>query len=493
MQNVVYVLDNVGNPLMPTKRFGRVGFFLQEGLAKITNAHPFTIQLIYEIEERKFGRLQGAIRLGRTDIGVAVVTKRGEVVYEAHVTSRNREIPKLLGERAEHRHASRQGARQRRKRRARKNGTTTEFPEGRTFFGYDDGMSTVKDIRSKEAKIDNRKEVVLGPVLRQCAQTHLSIARLVRKLLPVTDWTIVCDDLQKMGDGCIPSEVRKFKKHGHLKRTKQQIFEQQDGCCALCGNPITCFHHILPKRKGGSDRKENLVGLCQECHVKIHTNRATIDCVGVKKKESDAAVIREALPYIYDAFRREFGEDHVTICSSSEVKAFREAHGMDETCEMDAVCAAAVTHGVDHIVFEDEDTKPFEIRQFRNHNRARIHAQSERTYRLDGKTVAKNRKPRYGQQGPALSDWFKEVERTEGREAALKKLARLTVMKSQRRYNDLNRPLPGTVFRYKGKVYVMQGQRTNGKYLIPVGHPDRNIPRRDCEILGFRSLVYLQP
>ena len=44
---------------------------------------------------------------------------------------------------------------------------------------------------------------------------------------------------------------------------------------------------------------------------------------------------------------------------------------------------------------------------------------------------------------------------------------------------------------YKGKRYVMQGQRTNGKYLIPVGHADWNLPRKQCKFVGFQSLAYI--
>ena len=44
----VYVLDINGNPLMPTKRFGKVRRMLRDGLAKVVRRDIFTIQLLYE-------------------------------------------------------------------------------------------------------------------------------------------------------------------------------------------------------------------------------------------------------------------------------------------------------------------------------------------------------------------------------------------------------------------------------------------------------------
>ena len=44
----VYVLDMNGNPLMPTRRFGKVRRMLRDGLAKVVRRDIFTIQLLYE-------------------------------------------------------------------------------------------------------------------------------------------------------------------------------------------------------------------------------------------------------------------------------------------------------------------------------------------------------------------------------------------------------------------------------------------------------------
>ena len=42
----VYILDINGNPLMPTKRFGKVRRMLRDGLAKVVRRDIFTMQLL---------------------------------------------------------------------------------------------------------------------------------------------------------------------------------------------------------------------------------------------------------------------------------------------------------------------------------------------------------------------------------------------------------------------------------------------------------------
>ncbi len=48
MEQVVYILDKGGHPLMPTKRFGKVRRMMKEGQAVPVCYHPFTIRLTYE-------------------------------------------------------------------------------------------------------------------------------------------------------------------------------------------------------------------------------------------------------------------------------------------------------------------------------------------------------------------------------------------------------------------------------------------------------------
>ena len=113
-----------------------------------------------------------------------------------------------------------------------------------------------------------------------------------------------------------------------------------------------------------------------------------------------------------------------------------------------------------------------------------------RTYKLDGKTVAKNRKPRCEQVNgktrrqsyPALSD----LTLTNA------ELSRLQVTKSTRYKNDTKCLLPGTVFEYEGGWYIRTQQITNGKYYRAFGDDKTNYPVEKCRILCRNAgLVFL--
>lgn len=55
---------------------------------------------------------------------------------------------------------------------------------------------------------------------------------------------------------------------------KDQIRQEQNGCCDSCGKKCkTQIHHIVPQGMGGSDERINGVGLCADCH-KIWDERA---------------------------------------------------------------------------------------------------------------------------------------------------------------------------------------------------------------------------
>ena len=130
MQNYIYVQSASGKPLMPTTRTGHVRRLLNAGKARIVCHVPFVIRLTYETPE-EVQPLFGGTDPGRTNIGEAVLTSSGDVVLKAHVETNNKDVPKHMAERKQHRQASRRGERLVRKRRAKKHGTATDFPEGR--------------------------------------------------------------------------------------------------------------------------------------------------------------------------------------------------------------------------------------------------------------------------------------------------------------------------------------------------------------------------
>jgi hypothetical protein len=174
-QKYIYVISASGQPLMPTTREGHVRRLLNAGKARITCHVPFVIQLKYDPGDGA-QPLHGGTDPGRTNIGEAVLNGKGEVVFKAHVTTRNRDIPKLMSDRRQHRQASRRGERLARKRLAKQLGTTFKGLMERILPGCDRPVK-LKDIINTEARFNNRKrpDGWLTPTAEQLVRTHLNI------------------------------------------------------------------------------------------------------------------------------------------------------------------------------------------------------------------------------------------------------------------------------------------------------------------------------
>ena len=114
---VVYVLNKEGKPLMPTTRYCHVRILLKQKKARVVGMNPFTIKLNYDTPDVTQDLILG-IDPGRTNIGVAVVKEDGTSLFSAELSTRNKDIPKLMQKRAEFRRQHRKHRREKRQRRA---------------------------------------------------------------------------------------------------------------------------------------------------------------------------------------------------------------------------------------------------------------------------------------------------------------------------------------------------------------------------------------
>ena len=101
---MVYVLNQNGQPLMPTSRYGKVRHLLKDGRAKVVRRCPFTIQLLYESTNYTQDITLG-IDAGSKHIGISATTE-SKVLYEADVELRN-DIVNLLSVRRQNRRSRR--------------------------------------------------------------------------------------------------------------------------------------------------------------------------------------------------------------------------------------------------------------------------------------------------------------------------------------------------------------------------------------------------
>ena len=70
-----------------------------------------------------------------------------------------------------------------------------------------------------------------------------------------------------------PKPTKRRKKAIHItKIIRQSVMERDNGQCQLCNKQATQLHHILFKSYGGADISQNLISLCNECHIKVHSH-----------------------------------------------------------------------------------------------------------------------------------------------------------------------------------------------------------------------------
>ena len=65
----IYVVDRHGNPVMPSRRPGRIRHLMKEGKAVPISTHPFVVKLKYDIPGRT-QPIHVGIDTGRENIGV---------------------------------------------------------------------------------------------------------------------------------------------------------------------------------------------------------------------------------------------------------------------------------------------------------------------------------------------------------------------------------------------------------------------------------------
>lgn len=494
----VYILGIDGKPQMPSKRKRHILKLLNTGKARIAEKVPFTVQLKYQ-STPILQPITLAEDPGRTNIGTAALSQRGDLMFSAVVETRNKEVKKLMSDRKAHRQASRRGERKARQRLAKKYNTMIKAGMVmRKLPQYAaDKFVTCKLIRNTEARFCNRKRCLdwLTPTVNHLVQTHLNVVKKINKYLPITDIAIEVNRFAFMQMENPDASGVDFQ-NGPLNGfddVKAAIREQQHKKCLMCKNDIEHFHHIIPRSKGGSDTIQNQAGLCKKCHVKVHTDtefhaKFKDRKEGLIKKYGALSALNQAVPFICKELLKIYGTEHVHFCTGKDTSLIRSSLGYEKTKEnqiheIDAYCIGLAALGANHVKKLPEFINTYKIKQFRRQDRSAIHHQTERSYYLGKQKVATNRKPRFEQSGDALSDWYEKQVQRYGKREADKMLSVVTVKKSTRFYNVSNRLMPGTVFDYNGQRYVMSGQLTGGKYLRAYGDTKTNYSVLKCRVL----------
>ena len=494
MMSVVYVISKSGRPLMPTTRCGHVRFLLKEGKARVVERVPFTIQLADETEDATQGLYLG-IDPGRTNIGVSVVREDGECVFNAQLTTRNKDVPKLMQKRKQFRMAHRRLRRRcKRQRRAKAAGTTSLRGEFIRMLPGCEEPITCKGIRNKEARFNNRKRPAgwLTPTANHLLQTHLNLVTKLQRFLPITNVVLELNQFAFVAMDN-PSVQRWQYQKGPLYgkgSVEDAVYATQEGHCLFCAKGIDHYHHVVPRRRNGSETLENRAGLCEEHHRLVHTEEAwakklTAKKDGLNKKYHALSVLNQIIPSLTEELAKRFPE-HFAVTTGRDTYAFREDHGIPKDHYLDAYCIACSAIPDIHSVRMPKQ-KPYDIRQFRRHDRQACHkANTDRKY-IDayGKVVAVNRNKAMEQKTDSLTE-YRETH-------SMAEVSQLSVKEHVPQFKDMNRPMPGSLALHNDNVFVLTAStgKSNGhvNYYVDA-HGERHSARKSNILMNNTGLQF---
>ena len=238
---MVYVLNNNGQPLMPTERYGKVRRLLKSGQAKVIDCCPFTIQLLYESTDVTQPVNLG-IDAGSKTIGVSATTK-DKVLYEAEVSLRN-DITDLLSKRRQNR----------RTRRNRK----TKYRQPRF-----------------NNRVHSKNKGWLAPSVQQKVDSHIKAVENIYRILPVSKIIVevASFDIQKIKNPDIQGTGYQHGEQLNFWNVREYVLFRDGHICQCCKgkskDKILNVHHI-ESRKTGGDAPNNLITLCETCHKGYH-------------------------------------------------------------------------------------------------------------------------------------------------------------------------------------------------------------------------------
>lgn len=315
---------------------------LKEGKAKIHQYNPFTIQLIIPTGET-IQNVSVGVDTGAVHIGIAV-TSEDKILEKGEVELRDG-IHKSMTLRFT-------------LRRSRRNRNT----------------------RYRKSRYLNRK-------------------RNINKWLPPTIQSKIDATFRWIDEFCslVPDpklyiEVGKFNPHKMINNDIQGEEYQQGQCagyydvryfvfardnytCQVCKkkNKILQTHHILYKSKGGTDRADNLINICTDCHTSENHKEGHIlyDWIIKSKK-----VKQYKEPTFMNIIRKRIFQKYpqAIITYGSETSPYRKKLGLEKTHYNDAIAITKIEN------IKVNDNGYFYIKQFRKKKRS-LHETYPRRFR----------------------------------------------------------------------------------------------------------------
>ena len=245
---MVYVQSVDGAPLMPCSE-AKARHLLKQHRARRVRNTPFTIRLKSVVD----GHVQPVslgVDPGYRYIGLSATTD-DRVLFEAVAECRT-DIPKLMEKR-------------RSLRSSRRNRKT----------------------RYREPRFNNRVHSKhrgwLAPSVEQRIGYHIHLIEFVYSILPISNITVeeAKFDSHKIENPDVEGVGYQHGPQYGFENVKEYVRWRDGYKCQHChhkGDSETKLevHHIVQRKNGGSNRPNNLVTLCHDCHVALHRGEFTL-------------------------------------------------------------------------------------------------------------------------------------------------------------------------------------------------------------------------
>ena len=430
---MIPVIDKHGTPGHPTKRFDLIRKLRRKGKARIigggVSGKPPVVMLLHKTfdpTQTILRRYVITIDPGYIHIGFTVceiIEGKLRVIARGILQTRISQIKLLMTDRRMYRRFRRYVSRKKKKRLSLK---------------YGQVLTKFKQPRSHRSK--NKMNVTL----KHGIETHLNLINKLKKLfaLPPSQAQIIMEDnvfdIRTMTWG--PTSGKGYQQSP--RQPKQQKY-------FICGSIHTLNeHHLIQRKKGGTDVPENKLYLCEDCHSDVHAGRIYIPVTGISQWRALGT-----MNAIIGCLRKE--PNIIFIPAPISIKKRREL-GLPKDHSYDALATAITFAGTSEI---DKSTETYlELTQYRRHSRARIHAYRDRLYKLNNKIIARNRCKRTDQKEPSFSD----ISVSPSDQKNLKIYPGVRLIKSFR--SDMP-TISGDVWQHiSGPRFVATGV-TSGKYL----------------------------
>lgn len=338
-------------------------FLLKEGKAKIILYKPFTIQLKIPTGEST-QEVHIGVDTGAKHIGIAA-TSNDKVLVKGEIELRD-DIHKNMQTRSE-------------LRRTRRN----------------------RNLRYRQARFlnRNRKERWLPPTVKsKLDATFMWIDRFCDLLPnPVLHIEVGKFDTQKMINPDIANEEYQNGQCTGYYDVRYFVFARDNYTCQVCKkqNKILNAHHLLYKSKGGSDRADNLITVCTDCHSSENHKEGGILYEWMLKHKK-VKQYKEAT-FMNIVRKRTFHKyPSAIITYGSETSPYRKELGLDKTHYNDAIAIS----GIENII--ENPKQYFYIKQFRKKKRS-LHESIPTRGRRKEKNVNAERR---NKNVPYRSGWF---------------------------------------------------------------------------------------